>query len=414
MNKLRVAIVTLLIVGGVGLFANGQQEEGKTKLTFMINFQSTEAVTQAFETVVADFEAEYPTIDIDLIPGGTDYEALMKSKMATNDLPDLWSTHGWSVLRYGEYLLPLEDEAWVARLHPSIEPVITSEEGHIYVLPLDVDIAGIAYNKTVLQNAGVQVEEIITWDDFYAAMATVKANGVTPVHIGGKDYWSIGNFFDWVAPALYVTDDQNYSGYDLVNGTFDTRKWEIAAGLLKEMQDSGYLNVDCLTSTYSDSARALAVGDAAFTFYGNYVVAEAWTYNEDADLGFFPVPSYYEGDQPSLISGERTTAGIWKDTPHPEEAKLFLSFLSRPEVIAHVAGANGIPAGMIDAHSNTGRLAEDFEKWTNVDAFPYFDRAYLPGGLWDTMCSTGTGILSGDMTIFEAAQKMNEDFMRLY
>ena len=185
-------------------------------------------------------------------------------------------------------------------------------------------------------------------------------------------------------------------------------------GLMKDMNEKGYLNVDNLTSSYSESARSLAEGDAAFTFLGNYVLAEAWSFAPDANLGFFPVPAFYEGDKPSLISGERTTVGIWKDTPNAEACKTFLNFLAQPENAARIATANAIPAGLTDAVSDTGKLDADYQKWADAAAFPYFDRAFLPSGMWDTMCSTGAGILSGDMTTADAADKMLEDFNRMY
>ncbi|MCF7934001.1 MAG: ABC transporter substrate-binding protein [Spirochaetia bacterium] len=414
MKKMMMIAGILLIIAPMALVAQGQKESDGVELTFMINFQPTEAVTAALEDAVELFEEENPMISIDLIAGSADYEALMKSKMAANDLPDMWSTHGWSVMRYSEYLMPLEDQPWADDLHPAIEPVITDKEGHIYVLPLDVDVAGVAYNKDVMERAGVDVRTIKTWSDLYVAMEKIKAIGVTPVHIGGKDFWTVGNFFDWAAPSVYVTDERNYSGDDLKAGTFDTDKWELLAELFRDLYDRGYLNVDSLTSTYADSARALANGEAALEFYGNYVLAEAWTYNPDANLGFFPVPAYYAGDEPTLISGERSTVGIWKDTEYPQEAKLFLEFLATPSVMASIATANAIPAGLTTAVSDTGRLQDDYATWGSSEAFPYFDREFLPSGMWDTMCSTGSGILSGDMSTSEAAEKMLDDFSRLY
>jgi len=394
--------------------ASSIANEASIKLTMMVNFQSSEAVTAELQNAVNNFMSEYQNIEVELIPGSSEYEALMKAKMATNDLPDLFTTHGWSVLRYSEYLLPIEDQAWVADLHPAIEPVITSTEGHIYVLPMDVDIAGIAYNKEVVENAGVDVTTIKTWDQFFDAMDAVKATGVTPIHIGGKDHWTVGNFLDWVAPSIFVTDENNYQGDALKSGNFDTATWTKATELMKRLKDDAYINIDVLTSTYPDSARALGEGSAAFEFFGNYVIAEAMTYNPEAKLGFFPVPAYYEGDEPTLISGERTAIGIWKDSKNTEAAKQLLSYLARPEVMARVATANGIPAGLTTAISDTGSLADSYEQWKSVEAYPYFDRVYLPSGMWDTMCSTGTGVLSGEMTPLEASDKMLEDFTRLY
>ena len=60
---------------------------------------------------------------------GSDYKATMKTKMASNDLPDIWITHGWSVMRYSEYLMPLQDEEWYDKIDESILGAITDEEG---------------------------------------------------------------------------------------------------------------------------------------------------------------------------------------------------------------------------------------------------------------------------------------------
>ena len=37
---------------------------------------------------------------------GAEFETLMRTRMASLDLPDMWTTHGWSVERYSEYLRP--------------------------------------------------------------------------------------------------------------------------------------------------------------------------------------------------------------------------------------------------------------------------------------------------------------------
>lgn len=399
---------------GDGSDAGDKQTEEQIELTFMVNFQSTEPVVAELEKAIDGFTTENPNISVVFIPGTSDYEALMKTKMATNDLPDLWSTHGWSVLRYSEYLLPIEDQPWIKDLHPAIAPVVTNTIGQVFVLPLDVDVAGIAYNKDVVAAAGVDVATIKTWDQLFEAMEAVKAIGITPVHMGGKDNWTVGNFFDWVAPSIFITDENNYKGDELQAGTFDTDTWVKAAELMKKLKDNEYINIDVLTSGFSDSARALGEGTAAFEFFGNYVVAEALTYKEDANLGFFPVPAYYEGDEPSLISGERTAVGIWKDSENKEAAKALLAYLAKPEIMAPIASANGIPAGLTTAISDTGLLSDSYETWKDVDAFPYYDRAFLPSGMWDTMCTTGTGVLSGEMSTQDAADQMLSDFNKLY
>lgn len=46
-----------------------------------------------------------------------------------------------------------------------------------------------------------------------------------------------------------------------------------------------------------------------------------------------------------------------------------------------------------------------------IRTFPYFDRDYLPTGMWDVMCSVGADILSGKKdAVSRSAIVMQENF----
>ena len=134
MKKTLLVFLTIILILGslVGCSSDSKTEENVSdevesskkevkELTFMMNFGPEEAVTKAFEEVINDFQNENSGIKIKLIPGNKDYENIMKTKMGANDLPDLWTTHGWSVGRYSEYLMPLTSQAWVKDLKPGIK-----------------------------------------------------------------------------------------------------------------------------------------------------------------------------------------------------------------------------------------------------------------------------------------------------
>ncbi len=108
-------------------------------------------------------------IGIELISPGDDYENVMKTRMASGDLPDLWETHGWSTTRYAEYLTPLNDEPWLSKVKESIKKTVTDPEGNVYTAPLSIDPASICYNREIFEEAGVDATTIRTWADFEAA-----------------------------------------------------------------------------------------------------------------------------------------------------------------------------------------------------------------------------------------------------
>jgi raffinose/stachyose/melibiose transport system substrate-binding protein len=361
-------------------------------ITFMTNVVGEKAA--ALEEAIKGFEAE-TGYTVEFSAPGSDYENLMKVRIGSNELPDVFTTHGWSVARYGEYLTPVNSMSFFSSIDPQILPAITASSGDVYVLPIDVDIAGMVYNTEVLDAAGVKVEDIRTWEDFGKACEALKAKGYEAIHMGGKDSWPIGQFFDWVAPSFYVTDDSNNQRDALKAGTFDAEVWKSIAGLMDSWNKAGYFNKDVLTADYNADMEALANGEAAFCFYGNYAVSDAKAVNANAKIGMMPIPSNSSSDEPSLISGEDIAVGIWKDTKYPQQAQQLLEYLARPEITSAIATAAGNKSGLTTAASNIGDIQTYMDKYSTVETYPYFDREYLPSGLWDVMCETGAEILNG-------------------
>lgn len=419
--KLKGVLSIVLVISMAMSFMTGcgkdegsekESEKGSTTITFMTNVVGNKA--EALEKAIKAFEEE-SGYKVEFSAPGSDYEELMKVKMGANELPDVFTTHGWSVARYGEYLKTVNDMSFFSKIDSQILPAITDKDGSVYVLPIDVDIAGIVYNVDVLEDAGVDVDSIKTWDDFTQACEKIKAKGYEPIHMGGKDSWPIGQYFDWVAPSFYVTNDTNNQIDALKSGTFDEKIWEEVGGLMAEWKEAGYFNEDVLTADYNADIEALANGEAAFEFYGNYAASDALEINADARIGMMPIPSNSTSDDPSLISGEDIAVGIWKDTKYSKEAQELLEYLARPEVMSEIASAAGNKAGLEGVASNIGPIQTYLEKYSEVKTYPYFDREYLPSGLWDTMCLTGAEILAGtNGAVQNAASEMKDTFDSKY
>ncbi|MCI8489830.1 MAG: extracellular solute-binding protein [Lachnospiraceae bacterium] len=391
--------------------ASAEDKGGKT-IVFSTNVVGEKA--DALEAACRAFEEETGNI-VDFQAPGSDYEELMKTKMASNQLPDVFTTHGWSVARYSDYLMPINDMEWAKDIDGQIKSVITNADGDMFVLPVDIDIAGIVCNMDVLEEAGVDPDAVKTWDDFGAACDKIVAAGKNPIHMGGKDSWPIGQFFDWAAPSFYITDENSSKAEELKGGTFDTSVWESVAGLLDGWVKAGYLNEDCLTADYNSDIESLASGNTAFCFYGNSSVVDAKGVNPDANLGMIPIPSASADDEASLIAGEDIAVGIWKDTEVKDEAIELLNYLARPDVMKAIAEAAGSKAGLTTATAEIGDIGEYLTKYASVETYPYFDREYLPSGMWDVMCTTGADILSQkDGAIESAAKVMEQNFNDKY
>ena len=87
-----------------------------------ITFYSTaseDAAMQRYKDVVAAFEKAHPDVHVEVTFPGSEYENLLKTKMAANDLPDVFQTHGWTRDRYQPYLLGLSEIRQLARVSDS-------------------------------------------------------------------------------------------------------------------------------------------------------------------------------------------------------------------------------------------------------------------------------------------------------
>lgn len=337
-------------------------------------------------------------------PGDT-YEELMKTKMSSNDMPDVFDTHGWSVARYSEYLAPLNDVECTANVNPQILNIVSGENGDIYALPFDMDITGIVYNVDVLTEAGVDVDSIKTWADFEAACDAVLAIGKNPIHMGGSNSFTIGWFYDRVAPSYYLTDENNCKIDDLKSGKFDAEIWAEISALLDSWVTKGYLNEDCVSGEYTADVASLASNETAFLFYGNIAITLGLGINPEANLGMMPLPAKVAGDEPSLIAGENVAMGIWKDTEYKAEAVELLNYLAQPEVAKTIAQATGNATALTNVEVDLGMVQPYLDKYADVETFPYFDREYCPSGVWDVICSTGQIVLTQKAGAIEETAK---------
>ena len=400
------------IVTGCSKASSGDESSDGKKVVTLYSTVTNEADKLTLQNVVKKFEKENPDIDIkENYPAG-DYESMLRVKMAANDMPDLFDTHGWAILRYGEYVEDLKDMNWVNDLDPALDQILKDETGKVYAYPLNQAKDGITYNATLLEEYGITPPS--TFDEFMTALETVGKKGkgeVTPLWFAGSDKSAFGQYFDQFSTPLLVTGEKNYKK-ELLDGTFDWSNYTFLADKLKEMQDKKLLNEDVLTAQNHQMVDLMAQNKIAFIIGGGMLGPSVEELNGDVKLGIIPMPVIEEGDDPSWIGGERHTLALWKDSKVKEEAKKFLEYISQPEIVKEIAEGTSLPAGLTNTESKN-YYSDYYEKYKDILVEPYFDRVYLPSGMWDPMGATGQELLAGSMTPEEVSKKLSEEYKRL-
>ncbi|MBT8159657.1 MULTISPECIES: ABC transporter substrate-binding protein [Arthrobacter] len=414
-NTTRAAIaafgVAALLISATGC-DRGTSASSSSEVQFFLNGGPDTPQYKEMTDLIAKFKAE-KGITVNMTAASTDYEDQMKVKLASGDIPDVFTTHGWSLLRYSKFLEPLTNRSWASKVNPGLNSAMRDSDGNIYAFPGAFDTAGIAYNKDVLDKAGIDPATITTWDAFNNAAAAVAAKGSTPIFSSGKAQGPAGHIADYLAADTF-TDSQLTQ---MKQGTFVDSAYAKVLDRVKSWQSKGWFNKDYSSASEDDMAHALANGTAAFEIYNNSILASARTYNPNANVGFIPLPPT-NGSTPYLIGGEGVDSfGVSKTSKHKDDALAFLDFLAQPDNAAALAEANGAAAGLVNVKVDFGKLTSSFDKYVtsgSTPVKPYFDRVYLPNGSWNTMVATTDSVISGQSDVAGAVAQMKNQFATLY
>lgn len=407
--KKRMGLLAGVMIASFG-FASAVQAQG-TEGDLVLATMSTGEVGQVLEEIIDAFMEENPDVHVEIQVNTTDYENLMKAKMAANDLPDVFMTHGWSLLRYSEYLYPLTDEAWADNMADTLKESMCDEDGNFYALSMTADLTGVLVQMDLLEELGMDIP--VTIDDFLECCEAAKNAGYNPVFMAGKDTRSPAYVLDLMAPSFLINNDDGTNEAALADGTFDWEQWMPVAEFLSGLKEKGYLNTDCATADTIFQPEQLVNKESLFIFQRNSVLNECWQIDSETNVGFIPFPVQKEGDSPYLVGGEGHAFGIWKDTEHLEAARALLEFMARPENIEKMCLATGEPSGMKNVQADQGKLTVWSEKWNDVKVLPWFDRVYLPSGMWAILRDTGGAIIAGEATTEEATTIMEENYTKL-
>lgn len=389
-------------------------------LTVATTYKDTQLA--AVQEAMDGFSAE-TGVTVDLIAPGDDYESQLKTMMASNSLPDVFETHGWSLIRYGEYLMEVNDQPWFSSIDTEmLGGVMADENGKFYALGITGNYSGLIYNKDVLDKAGVDIADLTTWEALEAACEKVKAIGVTPIIVGGAVGGNLAGLLGSLAPAFWTDEGAVVDGgAALKDGTFDFDKnlTDLYEYFADHFVKKGYLNEDALTMEGTAAQQALGMGDCAFMFRGSDNIAVAMEYNPDANIGILPVPASQASAKPSWRVGEALAYGVWKDTENPDAAWALLEYLARPEVASKLAIAiGGVPAidGMDIGENPTyaaimagEEFVGDNDQYDNV-----FDRSYFPSGMWGVMGQSVGMVIDNPDDVSEAVTFLKDNYLTLY
>ncbi len=174
-----------------GSLGSSSGKKGAVTLSFMVG--NTEQAIKTAQQLAKDFHAANPniTIKLDIGPGGTELDNLVKTRLSTGAMDDVLLYNSGSLFQQinpQKSLLPVTNEPFMNNVADQFIPNVKAGND-VYGVPLGtVGGGGIFYNRKVYARLGLQVPK--TWAQFMANNAKLKAAGVAPVVQTFGDTWT--------------------------------------------------------------------------------------------------------------------------------------------------------------------------------------------------------------------------------
>ncbi len=368
-----VAAVAAVTLAGCSTPGSSGSGDGKELSIYIDSDPSSVAL---WDGLVAAYKQAEPdvTINVETHPSGSEGDNLIKTRLSTGDMNDMFWYNSGSLLKAltpDQTLTSLSDQPWASSLNANFVEAASTDNG-LYGVPVGASFAGaMVYNKDVYAKLGLTVPK--TWDEFMANNAVIKAAGITPVVQTYGDTWTsqlfvLGDFYN-----VSTADPQWADQYTAGEAKFADEPAVEGFQHLQDVHDAGYLNQDFASATYDDGVRMLAEGTAAQYPMLTSNVAQAVGANfpdADASIGVFPIPGTSADANgltvwmPNGVYVPKTTEGAQLDS-----TKKFLSWLATPEACQVQASSITLGGPFVvdgcDLPANAASLVKDMQ--------PYFD-----------------------------------------
>ncbi|RCW73243.1 ABC transporter substrate-binding protein [Saliterribacillus persicus] len=276
--------------------AGGSQEEVAVDI-----FQFKVEFKEQFEEIIAMYEEENPDVNMSVqtVGGGNDYAASLKSQMASGNEPVIFNIGGpTDVEEYEEYLADVSDtEAASLALDGTLNGI--EEDGKVWGLPFAQEGYGLIYNKEILEQAGINPEELTTFEDLEEALATIDSQkeelGLdAAMALPAKELWVMGNHLanHYIAPEF---NSDIMTAYEAPSIDFEY------GDQMKRMLDlqNQYSVQPVLSLDYSMQVEQLfSLGKVAMIQQGNWIYPTVEQMDAEFaqdNIGMIPMP--FEGEK---------------------------------------------------------------------------------------------------------------------
>jgi raffinose/stachyose/melibiose transport system substrate-binding protein len=363
------------------------------------------------EALNAAFQEEYPNITLERVSRSfEDLQATLRLAITDDEPPDVVQANNGRA-DMGAFvaagLLANLDQyrdayGWADRYPESVlsyssytEDGVTFGEGSLWGLPQMGEVVGFYYNKTLLDQLGLEVP--VTWDDLDAALAAAKDAGQLPLQFGNLEAWPGIHLLGAVQSRYTPADQIRNLGFGRPGAQWTTEENRQAAQTLVDWVDAGYVTPDFNGITPDDAWQAFAQGEGVFMLGGTWLIAELMNQMGD-DVGF-TVLLGAGSDVPVGTGGTSLPFAVTDATENSDAAAAYIDFITSSDAMKVVTEEGNLPIIEASQQQLSAPLQEEaFAAWDAVTGsdglLPYLD--YATPGSYDLLTAQVQALMAGE------------------
>jgi raffinose/stachyose/melibiose transport system substrate-binding protein len=316
--------------GGAAELAGGED------VTLSVLVDNTETNTLLVQGVTEAFSALHPNVsfEIEERPGGTDGDNIVKTRLATGEMTDVFFYNSGSLLQAlnpSESLVDIAGDPMLDNVEDAFLPMVSQGDG-VFGVPIGTGMGGgILYNRQIFEDNGLEVP--LTWEEFAANNDTLLEAGITPVGASFGTTWTsqlfvLADYYN-IAQEVpdfaerYTANEAHYADTPAALRSFER---------LQEGFESGWWNEDYGSALYEDALRMLAEGEIAQYPMLTFALSEIASLYPDAieNIGFFAQPGE-TAEANGMTLWMPAGMYIANTTEHEDVARAFLAFIASVE-----------------------------------------------------------------------------------
>lgn len=286
-----------------------------------------------FKGIADAYMAAHPNVTINItVLENEAFKTKLATQMQSGTPPDLFQSWGGGTMAAQADAGMLKDiTADVASWKDTVNAgamSIYAYNGKQYGVPWDMGMIGFWYNKKLFADAGISAPPT-TWDELLSDMTKLKAKGVAPLAIAGKDMWPSMHLWTYLVLRIGGADALQQM---IQSGDWNTDACKAAGDAVLKLNDLKPYQDGYKSATYDNEAAAVGNGKAAMELMGQWApgvqVADSTSKQGlGTDLGWFPFPAV-TGGAGAATDGVGGGNGIAVGKNAPPEAVDFLKFFS--------------------------------------------------------------------------------------